>query len=129
MSNQWKIDEELAKEVYARVENYTKEEKQILWDKIKNELQEYDSFIGTIFIKAPFGVFLDIGKEFPALLRLPAIKNICFGKYSDYMDDKIYNLGEKLEVYFVGMNDEPDKIIVTEFTKEHIEANKDDLFS
>jgi ribosomal protein S1 len=125
--NEWKIDKELGKEVYGRVENYTDEEKQILWDKIKNELQEYEPFIGTIFVKAPFGVFLDIGKEFPALLRLPAIKNIRFGKYSDYMDDKIYNLGEKLEVYFVGMNDKPDKLVVTEFTKEARNLQKENL--
>jgi hypothetical protein len=129
MSNQWKIDKKLAKEVHARVENYTDEEKQILWDKIKSESTEYDFFIGTIFIKAPFGVFLDIGKEFPALLETPSMKNVTFENYSDYTNDKIYNLREKLEVYFLGIHGKPDKLVVTEFTKAHIEANKDDLFS
>lgn len=119
MNNQWKIDEKLGKEVYGRVENYSDEEKQILWNKIKNELQEYESFTGTIFVKAPFGVFLDIGKEFPALLELPGMKNLVIGKYSDYTNDKIYNLGEKLEVYFIGMHDKPDKIYVTEDIENH----------
>ncbi len=120
MNNQWKIDEKLAKEVYARVENYTDKEKQILWDKIKNELQEYDSFTGTIFVKAPFGVFLDIGKEFPALLRITDIKNMNSKTYhNDYMNDKIYNLREKLEVYFLGMSDDVKDFIVTDFTKKN----------
>jgi len=125
----WKIDEKVAKEVHSRVENYTNEEKQILWDKIKSELKEYDFFTGIIFIKAPFGVFLDIGKEFRVLLRLPGMKNIPFGKYSDYMNDEIYNLGEELKVYFVGMGDDVKDIIVTEYTKEHVDAHKDGLFS
>ncbi len=127
--DEWKIDKKLGDEVYGRVENYSDEEKQILWDKRRNELQEYGVFTGTIFIKAPFGVFLDIEKEFPALLEIPSMKNVTFKNYSDYTNDEIYNLGEKLEVYFIGMHDKPDKIYVTEFTKGHIEANnKDDLF-
>ncbi|WP_375562521.1 hypothetical protein ACE193_08240 [Bernardetia sp. OM2101] len=129
MSNQWKIDEKLAKKVYARIENYTDEEKQILWDKIKNELQEYDSFTGTIFVKAPFGVFLDIGKEFPALLRVVAMKNLNGRNYPNYMNDEICNLGAKIKVYFVGMSDDVKDFIVTEYTKEHIESNKDRIFT
>ena len=42
--DRWKIEEELVKEIYGRIENYTDEEKQICWDKLKNELHKYDSF-------------------------------------------------------------------------------------
>ncbi len=117
--NERKIDEELAREVHGRVENCTDEEKQILWDKIKSELKEYDSFIGTIFFKAHYGVFLDIGKEFPVLLRITDMKNMNSKTYhNDYMNDKMYNLGEKLEVYFLNMHEHVGDIVVTDSIKD-----------
>ena len=130
---QFKKDQKKADEVAKRTENYTEEEKQMAWSKIKNELQPYDILEGTIIVKAPFGVFLDVGKEFSALLRLPAMKDLNKepnkNNYSDYQEDKIYNLGEKLQVYFVGMSEDLHDFIVTEYTKEYIESNPNHLFS
>ena len=73
---------------------------------------------------------MNIGKEFPALLRISDMKNVNPKTYhDDYMNDKIYNLGENLKVYFLNMSDDVKDFIVTEYTKEHRESNKEDVFS
>lgn len=64
------------------------------WKNFKNRYKVGQTVSGKIVHKAPFGVFIDIGEDFPCLLEIIEIENL---NYDQYTSEKIFRLGEKVE--------------------------------
>ena len=99
-ANDFLTDSQVAEEVNNRTANLSNNEKTDLWNSLKGKYQRGDRLEGIIFIKAPFGVFLDIGEAFPALLRIVDMKNL---DYNAYRADSCYQLNEKVQLEFIYM--------------------------
>lgn len=106
------IDQKIADKVEQRTKDKSTNEKLALWLKIKGQLQVGDHLQGIIYYRAPYGVWLDVDLDYPALLRLPDMTTL---DYQRYLNNDCYELGEKLPLSYVGMNENPDKILVSEW--------------
>ena len=86
-------------------------EKRCLFLSLKQEYQKGDQFIGQIIIKAPVGLFLDIGEDFIALLKITEINSLDYGRYRD---DESFNLGERIRVQLLNFDHNSFQIIVSD---------------
>ena len=64
------------------------------WEDFKNKYSIGSKVTGKIVHKAPFGVFLDIGEPFHALLEIIVMKNL---DYDLYKSDQQFKVGEVVE--------------------------------
>lgn len=103
------VDNIIAEKVFEATKNLSEEEKLNLWNNLKGKFKAGDNLTGSIFYKAHFGVYLDVSEPFPALLRIVDMKDL---DYDKYQKDLIFKLGEEVELTYVWMSDQPDKIDV-----------------
>ncbi|HAA14411.1 MAG TPA: hypothetical protein DCE41_23110 [Cytophagales bacterium] len=86
-------------------------DKQKEWEKFKNKYPLDTTVTGKIVHKAPFGVFLDIGEQFLALLEIIAIKDL---DYRLYTEDKIFKIEEEVSGYVVGFRQENQQLAIAQ---------------
>lgn len=108
---EYQIDSEGARSAHEPTLGKDEREKQIMWDVLKSELKPGTLLTGKIFYKAPYGVHLDVGLSFPAILRIVHMIDL---NYDEYLNDCTYKLGQEIELTYVWMGDSPDKIDVCE---------------
>jgi ribosomal protein S1 len=76
------------------------------WPAVRDGLQVGQTVRGTVIARAPFGVWLDIGVSFPALLLVPhmrgaKLRRITFEEYPPLgadVEGRLYVLGERGEI-------------------------------
>ena len=105
------IDQGIASSIEKRTENRSQDEKLAIWNSLKSQFSEGDKLVGQIFVKAPYGVHLDVGLAFPALLEIIQMPGLV---YDEYVKDKVYCLGDKICVTFVCLNETSNEICVVE---------------
>lgn len=105
------IDRDTADNVERRLSDKNDQEKLKLWMQLKDRFNTGDSLRGVIYYKAHYGVWLDVDLEFPALLRIPDMIDL---DYQKYLGNDCYVLGEEVTLSYIGMNEVPDKILVSE---------------
>ena len=103
----WQKDLKRELSVNKRIENKTEEEILNEWLTLAKKYKSGDIVKGKVFIRAPFGVFLDINESFPALLEIIAMEEL---DYQMYLQNKCFKLGEEVEARFAGMLDKPGQI-------------------
>lgn len=72
------------------------------WVALKQWLSVGQSVTGTVVAKAPFGAWVDIGVEFPALLEIITIAGLT---PEQYRADAWYPLGSDVEAFVGGFRD------------------------
>ena len=82
--------------------NYLSEDLSGKWVAAKDLLKQGDQIKGRIIAKAPFGIWVDIGIGFPALLEVIVAKDL---DYSIYDDDAVYPSGASIDVKVSGVRD------------------------
>lgn len=108
---EYQIDSEGARRAHEPTSDKNEQEKQGMWNALRSELKVGTSLTGKIFYKAPYGVHLDVGLSFPALLRIVHMIDL---NYDEYLNDCTYKLGQEIELTYIWMGDRPDKIDVQE---------------
>jgi len=84
-------------------------EKGLKWKLLKNQLAIGKSVTGTVVAKAHFGVWLDIGAEFPAFLLIVSIRDLTPEKYRS---DEWCPLGDSVVATVGGFNEEAHTVCV-----------------
>ena len=62
-------------ELRLRFPEWLTEDAKLRWDEAKRALDIGQAISGEVVSRAPFGVWLDIGTSFPALLLVPDMKD------------------------------------------------------
>ncbi|WP_272151511.1 S1 RNA-binding domain-containing protein [Tenacibaculum aiptasiae] len=86
------------------------------WEKLKLEIQIGDILYGEVFKVEPYGVYVDINKDFYGIVLAPYIgkRNISLDEYP--------KLGEKLKVMVIDLSE-----FNGEFTYVSLSMKKDDF--
>jgi len=112
----WRTD------VRRRIPDWSTDEALKRWPTVKKQLHIGQGISGEVIARAPFGVWLDIGVTFPALLIVPnmegaKVRRIAFDDYPSkgtFLDGRINVLGNAGEIGVTQNN--PDRKIEGEDT-------------
>src|SRR5262249_19016774 len=63
--------------------DYLSEERRAEWEAVKRKLRRGEAVEGCVVARAPFGVFVDIGFGFPALLEVICFRHAKSQPYAD----------------------------------------------
>ena len=91
----------------AHFNKYKEEQPGLSWEETKKAYPRGSLVRGIVVTKEQFGVFVDIGVRFPALLLVPNFKNAKVIRYSMEMYPEV---GSEVEAWVVGFNEPAQRI-------------------
>ena len=91
-------------------------ERQADWDSLKLRLSPRSRVGGAVVARYPFGVFVDIGAGFPALLLIVRFREAKHG--GDTLIDSFPALGSTIEAQLLGWADRQRGIVLTQLEDE-----------
>ena len=107
MNKDWMYDTKISHDLEQRSFNKSENEISECWDRLIEKYKIGDKIKGVIFIKAPFGMFVDIGEIKPALLETIHIKDL---DYEGYLNNKCYLLGNEIVAKLIHIEKESRQI-------------------
>jgi transcriptional accessory protein Tex/SPT6 len=86
--------------LHGRFPDWQTSEALTRWPEVRSRVEEGQDVLGVVISRAPFGVWLDIGVDWPALLLVPEMKDAGSRRirFEDYP-----KLGETVEGWVVHM--------------------------
>ncbi len=81
------------------------------WEQVKKELKIGEMVSGMVICRAPFGAWIDIKMEFPALLEIIFIKDLT---PSNYESGYWMKEGEVIEAYVTGFRNDSRQIYLSQ---------------
>ncbi|MEC7290429.1 MAG: S1 RNA-binding domain-containing protein [Pseudomonadota bacterium] len=86
---------------------YLSEDKSQEWSRVKDQLKQNEIVSGVVVAKAPFGLWVDIGVKFPALIEVIVLSGV---DYETYLDEKYFTVGSEVKAKISGVRDDKRQI-------------------